>query len=97
MNSTAIVAASIIARNALRAEARGVYQQGLALGCHRWSGGDLAGKAAKFSGHYARSRANLLARASKRCGLRVTTTLAVVDGRQRRVLAVVLGGKAVAL
>jgi hypothetical protein len=43
---------------ALRASARGVYQRELASGNARWSGADLAGKAARYAGHYARSRAS---------------------------------------
>lgn len=43
-------------RNALAQAVRGDYQRTLATGFARWSGADLAGKAAKYSAHYAQSR-----------------------------------------
>lgn len=44
------------------AQAKGSYQRALVLGKQTWSGSDLRGKARKYSGHYARSRAALLRR-----------------------------------
>lgn len=49
-------------RNALAQAAKGDYQRTLATGFARWSGADLAGKAAKYAGHYAQSREAYLAR-----------------------------------
>ena len=42
--------------------AKGYYQRGIITGEYRLSGSDLRGKARKYSGAYARSRANLLER-----------------------------------
>lgn len=45
--------------------ARGVYQRALLSGEHNLSGSTLKGKAFRYCGRYARSRANLLARMTK--------------------------------
>jgi len=42
--------------------AKGSYQRDLLAGRENWSGSSLAGKAAKYAGHYARSRENLVER-----------------------------------
>lgn len=46
----------------LKSLAKGSYQMDLALGLKRWSGADLLGKARKWSGRYAKSRAAYLSR-----------------------------------
>lgn len=45
--------------------AHGTYQRALLLGQARWSGADLRGRAARYGGRYAASRANLRARLEK--------------------------------
>ena len=51
---------------AFRACARGRYQLDCARGAQRWSGADLQGKASRYAGRYATSRANILDRAKQR-------------------------------
>lgn len=42
--------------------AKGTYQESILLGLSRWSGSDLLGKAGRWGGKYAKSRASLVAR-----------------------------------
>jgi hypothetical protein len=69
------------ARAALRAAARGNYQERLLSGHQNWSGSDLSGKAAKWWGKYAQSRDGLCTRASRILGRDIKIALVLVDGR----------------
>lgn len=64
----------------LEACARGSYQRGLLSGSQRWSGADLKGNAARYSGRYHRSRRALLQRLASRGYVVVPVYL----GRYRR-------------
>lgn len=52
---------------------RGSYQRAIVQGYQRISGSDLRGKARRYSGHYAQSRANLLKRLALN-GIQVSET-----------------------
>lgn len=86
------------ARAALAAAARGHYQRALAAGRRAWSGADLQGKASDFGGHYMRSRAALLARASAASGLEISTALVLSESRRwTRVAVVQVDGREIVL
>lgn len=58
---------------------RGSYQRALLYGQARWSGGDLQGKAARWSGVYSRSRDTLM----RRLGAGWSTDLVFDPGSSR--------------
>jgi hypothetical protein len=68
--------------------ARGDYQRLLLQGQARWSGADLTGKAAKYGGSYASSRARLKERL-RELGLRVEE----IKGEHNRRVVVIGGHK----
>lgn len=70
--------------------AKGTYQQGLLSGRYRWSGGDLRGKARRYSSSYCRSRVGLLQRlqAAAPNGVEITTRLVLCPVSGRRNLTV---------
>lgn len=55
-------------RNKAFGQCRGSYQENLISGVENWSGSSLAGRARKYSAHYAKSRENLRLRLSKTLG-----------------------------
>jgi len=65
---------------------KGCYQAGLLAGRYCWSGAGLQGAARAFSGHYARSRANLVDRISRALpgGWDAESQLVLADSVPRR-------------
>jgi hypothetical protein len=71
--------------------AKGCYQRALLRGSARWSGGDLRGKANKWSMSYKDSRSSLLNRlndALEPVGGEASTELRLINSRWQRVLVI---------
>lgn len=76
--------------DALHALAHGAYQASLLDGAS-WTGAELRGKAAKYSGRYAHSRAMLLRRI-RAAGYRARTELILCPRARRMRRVLLLGG-----